>query len=26
VLRHAELSTDIVVPWWGNRRLHYEFA
>src|SRR6266581_3181706 len=26
VLRHAELSTDIVVPWWGNRRLHYEYA
>ena len=26
VLRHAELPTDIVVPWCGNRRLHYEFA
>jgi Transposase DDE domain len=26
VLRRAELPADIVVPWWGNRRLHYEFA
>src|SRR6266704_2822017 len=26
VLRHAELPTDVVVPWWGNRRLHYEYA
>src|SRR6266568_2810073 len=26
VLRHAELSTDIIIPWWGNRRLHYEYA
>jgi transposase len=26
VLRHAELPTDVVIPWWGNRRLHYEFA
>jgi hypothetical protein len=26
VLRHAELPTDIIVPWWGNRRLHYEYA
>jgi len=26
VLRHAELPTNIVVPWWGNRRLRYEFA
>jgi transposase len=26
VLRNAELPDDIVVPWWGNRRLHYEFA
>ena len=26
VLRHAELPTDVVVPWWGNRRLHYQYA
>jgi len=26
VLRHADLPTDTTVPWWGNRRLHFEFA
>src|SRR6266571_4308481 len=26
VLRHAELPTDIIIPWCGNRRLHYEYA
>ena len=26
VLRHADLPTDITIPWWSNRRLHYEFA
>jgi transposase len=26
VLRHADLPTDTTIPWWGNRRLHYEFA
>ena len=26
VLRHADLPTDTTIPWWNNRRLHYEFA
>jgi len=26
VLRQASLPTDTTVPWWGNRRLHFEFA
>ena len=26
VLHHADLPTDITVPWWGGRRLHFEFA
>jgi transposase-like protein len=26
VLRHADLPADTTVPWWGNRRLHFEFA
>jgi hypothetical protein len=26
VLRQADLPTDTIVPWWGNRRLHFEFA
>ena len=26
VLRHADLPTDTAIPWWGNRRLHFEFA
>jgi hypothetical protein len=26
VLRQADLPADTVVPWWGNRTLHYEYA
>jgi hypothetical protein len=26
VLRHAELPADTSIPWWGNHRLHFEFA
>jgi hypothetical protein len=26
VLRQADLPTDTVVPWWGNRTLRYQFA
>jgi transposase len=26
VLRHADLPADTTIPWWGNRRLHFEFA
>jgi len=26
VLRQADLPTDTIVPWWGNRTLHYQFA
>jgi transposase len=26
VLRHADLPADTTVPWWGGRRLHFEFA
>ena len=26
VLRHADLPADTTVPWWHNRRLHFEFA
>jgi len=26
VLRHADLPADTTVPWWNNRRLHFEFA
>ena len=26
VLRQADLPTDTAIPWWGNRRLHLEFA
>ena len=26
VLRQADLPTDTTVPWWGNRRLTYQFA
>jgi hypothetical protein len=25
VLRGANLPTDTTVPWWGNRRLRFEF-
>jgi len=26
VLREAGLPADTVVPWWGGRQLHFEFA
>ena len=26
VLRQAHLPADTTVPWWDNRRLHFEFA
>lgn len=26
VLRQADLPTEITVPWWGGRRLRYEYA
>jgi hypothetical protein len=26
VLREADLPTEVTVPWWGNRTLHYQFA
>jgi hypothetical protein len=26
VLRQAELPADTTIPWWGNRRLHFEFT
>jgi hypothetical protein len=26
VLRQAQLPADTTIPWWGNRRLHFEFA
>jgi len=26
VLRHADLPADTIVPWWGGRQLHFEFA
>jgi transposase len=26
VLRQASLPTDTTVPWWHNRRLHFEFS
>jgi hypothetical protein len=26
VLRQADLPPTLTVPWWGGRRLHYEFT
>ena len=26
VLRKADLPADTTVPWWGNRRLHFELS
>jgi hypothetical protein len=26
VLRHARLPDDTTVPWWGGRRLRFQFA
>jgi len=26
VLRQADLPTDTTVPWWNNRRLHFELT
>ena len=26
VLRDADMPADTTVPWWGGRRLHFEFA
>jgi hypothetical protein len=26
VLRQASLPADTTVPWWNNRRLHFEFS
>jgi len=26
VLRHADLPADTTVPWWNDRRLHFEFT
>ena len=26
ILRQADLPADTTVPWWHNRRLHFEFA
>ena len=26
VLRHADLPTEVTVPWWGDRTLRYQFA
>jgi hypothetical protein len=26
VLRQAQLPADTTIPWWGNRRLHFEFT
>jgi hypothetical protein len=26
ILRQADLPADTIVPWWHNRRLHFEFA
>ncbi len=26
VLRSADLSADSTVPWWGGRRLRFDFA
>jgi hypothetical protein len=26
VLRQADIPTETTVPWWGNRKLRYEYA
>ena len=26
VLRQSDLRADTTVPWWGNRRLRFEFT